>query len=234
MRLYIIRHADPDYVTDELTAAGRREARALAERLQDEKITRLYSSPMGRALDTAEYARRRLGLELDVESWMREREEWWIDDGPMDEWPAWNVDGETVRRLGTAWSRESWSSRPPFDLAKLRDGFDELVGQSDGFLARHGYLRDGQVYRADRPHRERIATFCHGGFAMSWLAHLLEIPPPVVWTSFFLPPSSVTTVLFDERSPGVAVPRCLGVGDVSHLYKKGLPVRPLGIIANFD
>jgi probable phosphoglycerate mutase len=76
--------------------------------------------------------------------------------------------------------------------------------------------------------------FCHGGFGLMWLAHLLEIPFPLVWAGFWLPPSSVTTVLFEERSSAWSVPRCIGLGDVAHLYAAGLPVSPAGIMANFD
>ncbi len=39
-----------------------------------------------------------------------------------------------------------------------------------------------------------------------------------MWAGFYLAPSSVTTVLFDERTRDVAVPRCIGLSDVSHLY----------------
>jgi probable phosphoglycerate mutase len=38
----------------------------------------------------------------------------------------------------------------------------------------------------------------------------------------------------DERSAHWAVPRCVGVGDVSHLYEAGLPVQPRGIVGNVD
>jgi len=41
-------------------------------------------------------------------------------------------------------------------------------------------------------------------------------------------------MLFDERSPEWAVPRCIGLGDVSHLYAAGLQVQARGIMANFD
>jgi broad specificity phosphatase PhoE len=41
MRLYIIRHGDPDYATDSLTEVGQREAQALAERLANERLTHL-------------------------------------------------------------------------------------------------------------------------------------------------------------------------------------------------
>jgi hypothetical protein len=77
-------------------------------------------------------------------------------------------------------------------------------------------------------------VFCHGGFGLTWLAHLLALPLPLVWSGFWLPPSSVTTMLFDERSPEWAVPRCIGLGDVSHLYAAGLQVQARGIMANFD
>ena len=52
MRIYIIRHADPDYDNDTLTSAGHKEAIALAERLETERINRICCSPLGRARRT--------------------------------------------------------------------------------------------------------------------------------------------------------------------------------------
>ena len=68
----------------------------------------------------------------------------------------------------------------------------------------------------------------------AWLAHLLEIPLSLVWVGFWLPPSSVPTVLFEERSSKRAAPRCIGLGDVAHLYAAGSPVRPRGSKGNVD
>jgi len=61
VRLYIIRHGDPDYDTDKehggsLTGNGKAEASALAKWLASEGITHAYSSPLGRAKLTAELA----------------------------------------------------------------------------------------------------------------------------------------------------------------------------------
>ncbi|MCA1595762.1 MAG: histidine phosphatase family protein, partial [Chloroflexi bacterium] len=61
MRLYIIRHADPDYPNNTITEDGHKEARALADRLAAEKLDRIYCSPMGRAIDTARYTADRCG-----------------------------------------------------------------------------------------------------------------------------------------------------------------------------
>jgi probable phosphoglycerate mutase len=83
-----------------------------------------------------------------------------------------------------------------------------------------------------KPNRDRIAVFSHAGFALTWLSVLLEIPVTLVWSGFFLPPSSVTTILFEERSADWVVPRCTGLGDVSHLYAAGLAVGTVGLEGN--
>jgi probable phosphoglycerate mutase len=79
--------------------------------------------------------------------------------------------------------------------------YDTLCRESDAFLARLGYGREDGRYHMLHPNRETIAVFCHLGFGLTWLSHLLELPFPLVWSGFWLPPSSVTTILFEERSP---------------------------------
>ena len=39
-----------------------------------------------------------------------------------------------------------------------------------------------------------------------------------LWHNFVALPSSVTTIVTEEREKGIAQFRCLGFGDVSHLY----------------
>ena len=96
-----------------------------------------------------------------------------------------------------------------------------------------GFRREEGRYRILKPNERKIAVFCHMGFGLAWLAHLLEMPLPLLWSGLWLAPSSVTTILMDTRSEQWAVPRCLGIGDVSHLYNINLPVSSQGIIANF-
>lgn len=95
---------------------------------------------------------------------------------------------------------------------------------------------------------QTVVVFCHGGFGLTWIAHLLGMPVSQVWSSFYLAPSSVTTILFDERSESKAVPRAISIGDKSHMYAAGLKTqiskyekknifssepRPSGIKANY-
>ena len=85
VRLYIIRHGDPDYDTNReqggsLTPHGRLEAEALGPYLKDEGITHVYSSPMGRARLTAELALKEhmpeLADQIGIEPWTRELSTW--------------------------------------------------------------------------------------------------------------------------------------------------------------
>jgi probable phosphoglycerate mutase len=55
-----------------LTPVGRGQVAALAERLQDQQVTRIYSSPVLRALETAIILAVKLGVEYEVVEALRE------------------------------------------------------------------------------------------------------------------------------------------------------------------
>jgi len=56
MRIVFVRHGEPNYELDCLTPLGRKQAKAAAERLRKEEIEEIYSSPFGRAMETAQAA----------------------------------------------------------------------------------------------------------------------------------------------------------------------------------
>jgi len=72
MLLYIVRHGDPNYTLDCLTERGKLQAEAVGKRIAASKIDRIFSSPMGRARETAAPACRLLGLEPTIEEWTHE------------------------------------------------------------------------------------------------------------------------------------------------------------------
>jgi len=117
------------------------------------------------------------------------------------------------------------------DGQEIQKLYQNLCERSDEFFRRLGFEREeGSKYRilssaAKAPHRRsQVAVVCHGGFGLTWLAHLLQLPPVVTYSSFWLAPSSVTTILFEERTKEFAVPRCIGLSDLSHCYKAGLSI----------
>lgn len=69
-RVFVARHGEADYetelVTDDggsLSATGRAQARGLGERLRDAGIVRVWTSPLSRAVQTAEIAASVLGVD---------------------------------------------------------------------------------------------------------------------------------------------------------------------------
>lgn len=237
MRLFIIRHADPDYANDTITPAGHREAAALARRFTSVGLDRIFCSPLGRARATMQYTADLLGITPVIENWTAELS-WRITTGATPH-VTWNIDAHLLRTLPVPGSDHGSQDFP--EISRLGEtaceppqphAYQALCAASDAFLARLGFERNGHAYRVTRPSDERVAVFCHGGFGLTWLSHLLHIPLAAAWGSFFLWPSSVTTILMDERVPGLATPRCVGLADLSHLYAEGLDPSPAGIVAN--
>lgn len=234
MRLFIIRHADPDYPNNTITPAGHLEAQALSVRMKKIGLDHIYSSPLGRAIDTMRYTADAVGLTPAIEEWTAELGQCRVKTDRWGELCVWDTPGELIRQTVAEVQAANWHGHGLFSDPLFRQTFDKVQADSDAFLLRHGYQREGGRYRIVRANRDRVAVFCHGGFGLWWLAHLLELPLPLVFSGFHLPPSSVTTVLFDERSEHFAVPRVTALGDTSHLYAAGLPIQPAGIKANAD
>jgi broad specificity phosphatase PhoE len=231
VRLYIIRHADPDYENDTLTPAGQHEAIALSRRLSGYNIDYIYSSPITRAKLTAKYTAELCKIDPIFEDWLIEIPGWEIEE--LDGIPAWDIPGEKFREKQPFATHETWQQLPFLDEERFSSYWAQFKQNSDAFIERHGYKREGGRYRQVEPNRDQIAVFCHNGTALAWLAHLLEIPLPMVWSSFWHAPSTVSTVIFEERSATWAVPRCLSVGDTPHLYEARLPIQPRGIRGNY-
>lgn len=231
MLFYIIRHADPIYETDSITADGHREAKALADRMSKEKLTRIYTSPMGRAHATARYTEEATGIDARVEEWTLELPAPQVEQGPHGRISPWHIAGEIIRDLPDVCSSHAGIEQLPYlgdsPVAALAQ---DVRDRSDECFAHLGYRWEKERYRCIRPNQERVALFCHGEFGKVILSHLLRIPLPLLWCGLWLAPTSVTTVFFEQRSDDWAVPRCAGIGDTGHLYAAGLQVKPRGIL----
>ena len=230
MKLYLIRHGDPDYANDTLTERGHGEARALPAYLEREAVGEIVASPLGRAQDTARYAAEALGLPMRTEPWMAELR---LHAETEDRRMAWDVHGHAIRNPAYLADPTAFERIPGVPAAELRTALADLRASSDRFLSSLGYVREDGVYRVERPNDRRIAVFAHGGFGLTWLSLLLEIPTPLFWSGFFLHTSSVTQILFDERGDGLATPRCLMMSALPHLFASRLEPSTAGIKANY-
>src|SRR6185295_9305267 len=211
--LYIVRHAEPAYPRDALTARGRRQARTLARRFAREALTDLCSSPLRRAMQTAGYVARATGLPCALEPWTAELESWALAAGTPEEAPAWQVHPPAVRGARPPIDGDNWHRLPVWGDLELAERFAKIGRESDAFFARLGWVREGDRYRAEPPAApRRVAVVCHAGFALTWLAHLLAVPPPLLWAGFALAPAAVTEVELRRGADGTTTPRCLALG----------------------
>ena len=96
-----------------------------------------------------------------------------------------------------------------------------VAGELDKLIAKHGYVREGNYYRAVTPNEDTIVFFCHFGLESVLLSHLLHVSPMVLWHGTCAAPTSVTTVVTEERREGIASFRVTALGDTSHLYVAG-------------
>ncbi len=231
MRIYLIRHGDPDYENDTLTTRGHKEAKALAHYMKQESIDHLYASPMGRAQATAKHTAHLMGLDIATEEWTAELS---VRCTEPASFVGWNVHGQDVHTEEYLTAPQSYEALKTLPVDRVREIEETIRKDSDAFLKRLGYEREGGTYRVVNGTKDKVAVFCHGGFGLTWLSVLLDIPLPLVWSGFFLHTSSVTQILFDERVSGVAVPRCIMMSALPHFYKNNLEPNDAGIIANYD
>lgn len=221
MRLLFIRHGEPDYEKDSLTEKGFREAEYLAEYLADVSIDRCYASPLGRAKDTAAPTLKRKGMQALTCEWLREFAGKVVrpDKGyPINCWDFLPQDWTHIKEY---YDKDAWHQTDLMREGGVCEEYAWVTESFDRLLEENGYRREGNQYRAIRANRDTLAFFCHFAVECVLLGHLIGVSPMTLWHGFCAAPSSVTTVMTEERREGIASFRISRFGDVSHLYAKG-------------
>ncbi len=228
MLLFIVRHGDPVYNPDSLTPKGHLQAAALAKRFAMHGLDKIYSSPLFRAQLTAKPTCDILGKEMQIEEWTNESlagKDFFVTRADGSKGWIFHQNPTNLNNNDNHNFTDNWYEADCFkDYDNdFKGGYERISKASDEFLERHGYKRDGAVYKIINPNNDRIAVFCHQGFGVTWLSHLLGIPPHLFWTSFDFSHSGVTVLNFKNYENGLTKPICLQLSDLSHIYDEGLP-----------
>ncbi len=231
MKILIIRHGDPDYAIDSLTEKGWREAELLGERLAKLDITAMYASPLGRARDTAKPLLKRLGREdeLRILPWLHEFRGTVVSPFDGQKRIPWNLAPQYWTHQEKLFDKDHWLEDPLMASGNTAEIYRETCQGMDALLEEYGYHRDGYLFRCEENREDTIVLFCHFALGMALIAHMTGVALPVMWQSFFLPTSSVTTLVTEERIPGEVFFKCMQMGDTSHLYAGGEPVSRSGL-----
>ena len=142
MKIYFTRHGESHAnvlrqisnrgLTHPLTRTGRQQAAALADKLRDRAIARIYSSPMLRAIETGIIVADRLEVDYEVVDGLREYD-CGIAEGRADEtgWQMWQAlfDDWSIQKR---WERRIEGGENFYDV---RDRFVPLV---EGLVSQYG------------------------------------------------------------------------------------------------
>lgn len=222
MKLLIVRHGDPDYEKDSLTEKGWREAEYLAEKLEKIDAAAYYVSPLGRAKDTASCTLKRVHKKAVECEWLREfQPSIWRPDVKENKTIVWDWLPEDWMKEEKFFQEKRWYETDVMREGAVKEEYQWVTNQLDLLLQHHGYQRDGYFYQVINGNNDTIVLFCHFGLECVLLSHLLNVSPMVLWHGMCAAPSSVTTVVTEERRKGIASFRLLQFGDISHLYFHG-------------
>lgn len=162
MELLVIRHAEPVRVTAEetggapadpgLTERGHDQARRLAEWLAVDRVDRVVSSPLRRAVETAAPLAAALGLETEIDPELCEYDRAADSYIPMEELRA-EKDERWLAMVEGRWE-EVGGEHPEQFRARIVPCIERIVTASPG---------------------GRVAAVCHGGVVNVYLAAVLGL-----------------------------------------------------------
>ena len=230
MKILVIRHAEPDYKNNTLTEKGFREAEYLSERLKDSNITYIYSSPLNRAVLTAKPTAEKINKEIQICDWLTEFEGKILQD--KETRIPWNMLPAIWQKETSVFDINTWRDSKLYTSGNMPEKYEYVTQNFDKLLECHGAKRENIIYKGDN-NNDTIAIFCHFALGMVLASHLTGISPVLLWQTMFLPTSSVTEFITEERVKGEFVFKCKQMGDTSHLYIKNEPVSNSGLYSEF-
>lgn len=192
----LVRHAAHDAVDHilvgrsadhHLSAAGRGQALALAQRMERFSLSRLQSSPQTRAVETAAAIAARLNLQVEICPELDE-----VDFG------AWS--GRSFAELSRDADWSAWNAH----RSRARSSGGEAMQQVQARVVAH--LQDASLHHP----AERIAMVCHAEIIRAAALHAAGLPLDA-WPMLEVPTGSITAIdctpdgrMILDRGVGVA------------------------------
>lgn len=226
MIFFYIRHGDPVYEPDSLTALGEKQAESVAKRLALYGVDRIYTSTSNRAIQTAQPTCELLKKESVLLDFCNENyaaNEFFVEKEGKRKWVFQDEEtkllfaNESIIELG-----HNWYEHP--EMVNYKKGVDRVYNDTYEFFKVLGYehIRNTGRYKVLKSNNERIALFAHQGFGIAFLSTILDIPYPIFANHFDICHTGMTVIEFkDDR--GFAIPKVLTFSSDSHLYRDGLP-----------
>ena len=216
MKIVIIRHADPDYPNNTLTKLGFKEAEMLGKKYSSKDFDYFYCSSLPRAMLTCE-AINKGKKPVEYCDWLQEVYFRINIDG--QEQGNFDYDPEFFLTHKEYLDVDKYMSLPPFKGTQLEARYVEMCEKFDEVLAKHGYVRDGYVYKEVKPNDDTLVFVCHYGMMCFLVSHLINLPYNLL-SQYICPMPSALTMLYSFKRNNKIMFRINCIGDRSHLGRK--------------
>ena len=220
MKIILIRHGDPDYSKDCLTKLGHKQAKVAAQRLLKEGIDEVYSSPLGRARQTAQAFLDASGIGnmtiLDFMEEIRYGQEGAMYDNRYNPW----LGADALIKEGKDLQVSTWREYPVFKDNLATIDADKIAKGTDKWLASLGYVRQGKYYRCTGKNDEEktIAIFCHAGSSAAFMAQALNLTFAYMCGVLMdYPHTTISVLKFDNSPQKLILPVIELLNDARHL-----------------
>lgn len=217
MRIIFVRHGHPNYDLDCLTSLGHGHGEAVAERLKNEPIEKIFSSTCGRAMETAEHIDKNFGLGVEGLEFMREIKWGSADGSPVYENGHPWLNSDYLVEKGKDLLDKEWRESEQYRNNRMIASGDELGKGLDQWLETLGYTREGDYYRVGEVRYGTVVLVSHGGASSAALARLFNLPLPFVCSAICPDYTAVTVVAFSEKKGALVAPKFEIVNDARHI-----------------
>ncbi len=190
LRFFFVRHAQSEANVlgifsnigwkHPLTDLGRMQAKGLAEYLANEKVTRIFSSPVMRAVQTSEILSNRLGIPFTIAAGLREYDVGEFEGMPID------AGKDFKREVEAAWYNQK-------DYARCMPGGESFLDIRARFVP---FVQE--LVNAYQNSDETMVLVSHGGI---FYAMLPEILTNVSWSEMQTRKFSNTGYVVAELQP---------------------------------
>jgi broad specificity phosphatase PhoE len=211
MKLYFVRHGQSEanitrVISNRgwvhpLTELGRQQARDLAEKLGGAGIVKIYTSPLQRAVQTAEILAQGLGIEYEITGALREFD-CGIAEGRADA-EAWKLH---------AWVTEEWAVHHRWE-SRIEGGESCLDLRARFLPLVNGLLRDYANHPENGDTDHRYVLIGHGALYYHMLTQTLVNLPPKFDGGF----PNTGYVLAEARPEGLVCLEWCGVKVIDNL-----------------
>jgi len=192
VKLFLIRHGQTESnaqgryqgsMDTNLTQAGVKQARLAKKYLSRVKFSNIYSSPLKRAVDTAEILVKGTGLKVMIRENLKE-----LNFGKWE--------GLKFEEINTIYRQDyqDWLADPFKNPPTGGENFGELIARASEEINK---------IVAENPEGSSIAVVTHGGVILSLIVKWLKIPSEC-WRSLIQRQGAINVVVIDRDFPYIS------------------------------